>query len=100
MKDNSMQAFPIPMGIGNGKYNDCFPGMTLREYACIKLKVPETGKKWLDEIINKSVRNDLAGQALNSIADGVIRQRDKAEVTAEISYRLADAMIKQRSKNE
>lgn len=31
-----------------------FKEMTLRQYACIKLKVPETGITWLDTIIKKS----------------------------------------------
>jgi len=31
-----------------------FKEMTLRQYACIKLKVADTGIPWLDTIINKS----------------------------------------------
>jgi hypothetical protein len=31
-----------------------FKEMTLRQYACIKLKVPDTGIAWLDTIIKKS----------------------------------------------
>lgn len=31
-----------------------FKEMTLRQYACIKLKVPDTGITWLDTIIKKS----------------------------------------------
>ena len=32
------------------------PGMTLRQYAAIKLKVPNSGTKWLDEMIEQSSR--------------------------------------------
>ena len=35
-------------------------GMSLREYAAIKLKVPESGTDWLDDMIRKSLRDDMA----------------------------------------
>ena len=35
-------------------------GMSLREYAAIKLKVPESGTDWLDDMIRKSLRDELA----------------------------------------
>jgi hypothetical protein len=34
-------------------------GMTLRQYAAIKLKVPDSGTDWLDDMIRKSNRIDL-----------------------------------------
>ena len=40
-------------------------GMTLRQYAAIKLKVPNSGTDWLDEMIEESNRLDremLTGQ--------------------------------------
>lgn len=37
------------------EHNDShLSNMTLREYACIHLGVPDSGKHWLDEIIRKS----------------------------------------------
>jgi hypothetical protein len=41
------------------------PGMTLRQYAAIKLKVPNSGTDWLDEMIEEANRLDremLTGQ--------------------------------------
>jgi hypothetical protein len=34
-------------------------GMTLRQYAAIKLKVPDSGTDWLDDMILKSNEIDL-----------------------------------------
>lgn len=46
-------------------------GMTLRDYACIELRVPRTGKPWLDEIIEEARRDAFAGQALvGELANG------------------------------
>jgi hypothetical protein len=35
------------------------PGMTLRQYAAIKLKVPDSGTDWLDDMIRKSNEFDM-----------------------------------------
>lgn len=37
-----------------------FPGLTIKDYACIKLKVPETEKKWLNDVIKASEINPPA----------------------------------------
>ena len=37
--------------------------MTLRQYAAIKLRVPNSGTDWLDEMILKSLRDELAAKA-------------------------------------
>jgi hypothetical protein len=34
-------------------------GMTLRQYAAIKLKVPDSGTDWLDDMIRKSNEFDM-----------------------------------------
>jgi hypothetical protein len=34
-------------------------GMTLRQYAAIKLKVPDSGTDWLDDMIRKSNELDM-----------------------------------------
>jgi hypothetical protein len=54
-------AFPVP-GMHRDEYNN---GMTLRQYAAIHLKVPNSGTDWLDEMIeeaNKLDREMLTGQ--------------------------------------
>jgi len=53
---NSGPAFPTleENGCNNGE-----PGMTLRQYAAIKLKVPDSGTDWLDDMIRKSNEFDM-----------------------------------------
>jgi hypothetical protein len=36
------------------KPDKAFKEMTLREYACIKLKIPDSGNQWLDTLIKKT----------------------------------------------
>lgn len=47
MTDESFAAFPVPK-INAGS------GLTKREYAAIMLRVPDSGKKWLDDMIKAS----------------------------------------------
>lgn len=49
---------PISPGAGTG----CSTGMTLRQYAAIKLCVPDSGTTWLDEMIKQSLKDRFAGQ--------------------------------------
>ena len=102
-KDTSGQAFPTQETMD---YHGC-KGMTLRDYACIKLKVPETDKDWLNEIILKSKGDYFAGQVVVGLisggfqymqASGYLNQKDKDY--AEHCYKVADAMIKEREKTE
>lgn len=39
-------------------------GFDAREQACIELRVAESGTPWLDELIRKARRMELAGEAL------------------------------------
>jgi hypothetical protein len=61
------------------------PGMTLRQYAAIKLKVPDSGLDWLDAMIVQSLRDDFAMLGANM---------DHCPLT-EI-YEVADIMLKAR----
>ena len=73
------------------------PGMSLRAYAAIKLRVPESGIDWLDGMIERSRRDDLAGQALQGLVatnEGYVAAEDKI---ANWSYQLADAARKESS---
>lgn len=82
-------------------------GMTLRQYACIHLRVPETGEEWLDDIIRKAQKNDFAAKVMqgamaNTVAWFDMSQKAKVErvppevYAADAAYRKADAMIKAR----
>lgn len=43
------------------------PGMTLRQYAAIKLLVPDSGSPWLDEMIVTAKRDHLAAKAMQAM---------------------------------
>ena len=74
-----------------------YMGMTLRQYAAIKLRVPNSGTDWLDEMIRQSLRDELAGKAMQGILSGGLASR----LSFDEAYSSADAMIKAREvKNE
>ena len=66
--ENSGPAFPCET-VGadeHGEYRLPWQGMTLRQYAAIKLRVPNSGTDWLDEMIRTSLRDDLAAKAVQA----------------------------------
>jgi hypothetical protein len=78
-------AFPTPAGI---QHND---GMTLRQYAAIKLCVPDSGTDWLDDMIRKSNRDCFAAAAINEVG-----WYNNINQSAIMAYEIADAMLKAR----
>jgi len=63
-------AFPIPMNEGevwDYEKHGSPAGMTLRQYAAIKLRVPKSGLNWLDAMISESQRNDVVLHNLQAI---------------------------------
>ncbi len=76
-------------------------GMSLRDYACIKLRVPETDKDWLNELIVKSLRNEFAAVAMedacayiNPFAAALDENRKKeVQNIVRQCYELAGEMI-------
>ena len=94
-KNNGGPAFPWC-----GDLNECPTinlGMTLRQYAAIKLRAPESGDEWLDDMIRKSLRDEMAAKAMQAS-----RSRGSAyeswEDLASDAYEIADAMLKERDK--
>jgi hypothetical protein len=80
------------------KHNDyAFPGspgfsqegMTLPQYAAIKLRVPRSGDPDLDAMIRESRRADLAEQALT----GALRECHSPKRASEYAFAVADAML-------
>lgn len=73
-------------------------GMTLRQYAAIHLKVPDSGTDWLDDMIRKAKRDEFAARAMQ----GLLAQSQgtalgsTVESAAEYAYAMADAMIEAR----
>ena len=76
--------------------------MTLRQYAAIKLRVPDSGTDWLDDMIRKSNRDYFAAAALQgnlagqSIDVGYYEGKDAWNKAAKDAYAVADAMLKAR----
>ena len=74
--ENSGPAFPCEtVGADEyGEYRLPWQGMTLRQYAAIKLRVPNSGTDWLDEMIRESLRDEFAASALRS-GPSLLRRR-------------------------
>lgn len=73
-------------------------GMSLRQYAAIHLRVPDSGVDWMDEMIRKAQRDYFAAKALPEVlaqkdVHGHLREWENA---AWISYQIADAMLRKR----
>jgi hypothetical protein len=49
-------------GVGQHLNEVIHSGLSLRQYAAIKLRVPDSGEEWLDEMIRKSLRDEFAGR--------------------------------------
>ena len=88
-------------------------GMSLRQYAAIKLKVPDSGTDWLDEMINQSLRDDFAAKVMQAHAasqwEKFYRLPEEGNHIspfdvfdghdiAELAYDMADEMLTTRSK--
>ncbi|MHA7813298.1 MAG: hypothetical protein ACX94C_07910 [Phycisphaerales bacterium] len=56
-----------PKGYENADFASGEYGMTLRQYAAIQLRVPNSGIPELDEMICDSLRNEYAGVVLNGL---------------------------------
>jgi hypothetical protein len=100
MNDNE-QAFPVfDSAKGDMDYCCSDSGMTMREYAAIKLKVPRSGDAELDAWIRESLRNDFAGQAVIGISHVYFSDEfnkgmakfDMSEI-ARCAYLVADRML-------
>lgn len=91
---NGGAAFPRWGNYGVGSQDS----VSLQAYAAIKLRVPESGIKWLDAMIRRSNRNKIAAMALNGWMANVQCDlaadvdAEKADI-ANACYELADAML-------
>lgn len=83
---------------GYGKVADTYSSMTLRAYAAINLKVPDSGEGWLDGMIRQSLRDECAAKAMQGLVAGSIStgtDYNEGRV-AQSAYAMADAMLKAR----
>jgi hypothetical protein len=97
MSNTNQPAFPVSIpGWGDNGAS----GMTLRQYASIKLKVPDSGTDWLDDMIRKSLLDDFAAKGLQGYMLGLKPAQeigpDMQDRIAEGMYSMAVAMLKAR----
>lgn len=92
-------AFPSHGAMGEVTYE----GMTLRQYAAIKLRVPESGDDWLDDMIRKSLRDEFAAKATEEdvqeyrMYKPLGGEKPYAKFSrVEARWRYADAMLRAR----
>ncbi len=102
--ENSGPAFPCET-VGadeHGEYRLPWQGMTLRQYAAIKLRVPNSGTDWLDEMIRTSLRDDLAAKAMQGMAGryGYCERGWDQKDLAGQAYEIADATIATRGEEK
>ena len=94
-------AFGVQPIIENGQYmNMGSTGLSKREYAAIKLKVPDSGEPWLDDMIRKANRRDIACAAIRGILSTeryMIVDNDDHSFLVEKSNKIADEFIKQQN---
>ena len=85
-----------PDEIGDGM------GMSLRAYAAIQLRVPDSGIDWLDDTIRQSQRDAFAGQALAELILAYTQAYGSPKAApdkiATEAYRFADAMLAERER--
>jgi hypothetical protein len=84
-------AFPSDQACSSWQCRKPSAGITMRQYAAIKLRVPDSGTDWLDDMIRKSNRDIFAAHAINEV--GWYENMDNS---AAMAYRIADAMLKAR----
>lgn len=92
----------------HGEYRLPYQGMTLRQYAAIKLRVPNSGTDWLDEMIITQRRDDLAAKAMQTVIGGGVPhtvEEDERDLTfaqwvAKNAHGFADASIAARGEEK
>jgi hypothetical protein len=102
--DDGGPAFPVPglSNLPNGDYIYPELGMNLRQYAAIKLRVPNSGTDWLDEMIRTSLRDEFAAKAMQGMAGShgyCERGWDQKDLAGQ-AYELADAMFATRGEEK
>jgi hypothetical protein len=71
--------------------------MTLRQYAAIKLKVPDSETDWLDDMIRESLHDDFAAKAMQAIVSAIVSNGDvDPQKISQASHIIAEAMLKAR----
>lgn len=109
--DDGGPAFPVEVsadsegwlvGRQTGSQSGFATGLSIRQYAAIKLKVPNSGTDWLDEMIRQSLRDDFAAKAMQCFLGDDYRRTETIlpefhEFVSANAYETADAMMKARA---
>ena len=101
-------AFPSNRDMRYEQEFDHEGGMTLRQYAAIKLRVPNSGTDWLDEMIRTSLRDEFAAKAMSSLVSGGAPrtvEKDERDLSfsqwvAKNAHEFADAMCAARGEEK
>jgi len=101
--EKNLAAFPMQASDVAGSY-DADPGITVQQYAAIKLRVPNSGCGWLDEMITESLRNEFAAAALTGLMTEPTWTISADDVHDELTdfplgkyaYQCADSLLKAR----
>ena len=91
-------AFPLYDNRGDGQQFLVEIGMTMRQYAAIHLRVPNSGADWLDDMIAEAREMDAAERAMQGLLAqslGTALGSDPI-LGAQYAYRVADAMLNAR----
>lgn len=94
--DTGGPAFPQDATPAWSDLKPTHPGMTLRQYAAIKLRVPNSGTDWLDEMIVQSLRDEFAAKAMQGVISSLQEGEDFTDRGCEWAYNVADDMLKAR----
>ena len=111
-RDSGGPAFPGFVRNEHDQIESCWGGMTLRQYAAIKLRVPNSGTDWLDEMIEEARRDAFAAAALTGFARASLAEAGAVAIKAvseqlgltiggaqaRMAFDLADAMLAERAK--
>jgi uncharacterized protein (DUF4213/DUF364 family) len=107
MKDTD-RAFPVFEEVRRGSdgsfctdYMCASAGMTLPQYAAIKLRVPRSGDPDLDAMIRDSRRLDFVERALGQLAvNATWEHHDDYDSAEKVAFGMADAMLAEWEKVE
>ena len=88
-------AFPLYDHRGDGQQFLAEIGMTMRQYAAIHLRVPNSGADWLDDMIAEAREMDAAERAMQGLLAQSLGTALKSDpiLGAQYAYRVADAML-------
>lgn len=99
MSKKNQSAFPHLQYTAQGHIVADSSGMTLRQYAAIKLRVPDSGEEWIDAMIKQSLRDEFAAKAMAAFMASPMATEEWIEKhAAESAYGAADAMLSARGK--